>query len=128
MNRVEINVEAQVNPTESYEKVEAAIRNVFPNARVEVREEGVVMAYLEGLDALTKLYNLLRRERIRSAARSVLRRGAEGKLITFYLNKQAAYMERLSFSEPVGESPLGPIKVQIRCEEPEKLIRWLTEE
>lgn len=128
MNKVEINVEAQVNPTESYEKVEAAIRNIFPNASVEVREEGVVMAYLEGLDALTKLYNLLRRERIRSAARSVLRRGVEGKLITFYLNKQATYMERLSFSEPIGESPLGPIKVQIRCEEPEKLIRWLTEE
>lgn len=128
MNRVEINVEAQVNPTESYEKVGAAIRNIFPNASVEVSKEGVVMAYLEGLDALTKLYNLLRRERIRSAARSVLRRGVEGKLITFYLNKQAAYMERLSFSEPVGESPLGPIKVQIRCEEPEKLIRWLTEE
>jgi len=31
----------------------------------------------------------------------------------------------ISFSEPVGESPLGPIRVEVRCEDPRELINWL---
>jgi len=79
-----------------------------------------------GTEGLTKLYNLLRRERIRDAARSIMFRGLEGNTITFYLNKQVAYAGHLSFSELTGESPLGPIKVTITCDNPRELIDWLT--
>jgi predicted RNA binding protein with dsRBD fold (UPF0201 family) len=78
-----------------------------------------------GIDGLTKLSNLLRRERIRDAARGVLFEGLSGKFIVFYLNKQVAYVGHVSFSKPIGESPLGPIKVEIHCDNPRSLIDWL---
>lgn len=77
------------------------------------------------MDTLTKLYNLLRRERIRNAARGALYEGLNQKSIIFYLNKQVAYMGHVSFSQPEAESPLGPIKVEIECDNPRELIEWL---
>jgi len=69
---------------------------------------------------------ILQRDRIRAAARSVLRRSVEGDRLAFYLNKQAAYAGHVSFSQPEGESPLGPIRVVIETKNPEKVIDWLT--
>jgi len=68
---------------------------------------------------------ILQRDRIRAAARSVLRRSVEGNRIVFFLNKQAAYAGHVSFSAPEGESPLGPIHVILETENPEQLIDWL---
>ena len=85
----------------------------------------LLTAEIKGLDGLTKLQNLLRRERIRAAARGVLFEGLRENSITFYLNKQVAFVGHLSFSEPVGESPLGPIKIEIHCDNPKELIDWL---
>jgi predicted RNA binding protein with dsRBD fold (UPF0201 family) len=73
-----------------------------------------------------RFYDLLRRERILDAARKVLFRGIQGKKIVFYLNKQVAYVGHISFSQPYGESPLGPIRVEIQCDDPQSLIDWLT--
>ncbi|RLI20174.1 hypothetical protein DRO47_05250 [Candidatus Bathyarchaeota archaeon] len=127
MDRVVVYVESKVHPTESVEKILSAISNVFPTIRPQVDlEKGEVRGSAEGIETLTKLYNLLRREQIRDAARSVLRKGVEGNSITFYISKQAAFVKRLSFSEPSGEEPLGPIKVTIECDSPKKLIEWLT--
>ncbi|MFQ6074145.1 MAG: hypothetical protein ACE5KC_02885, partial [Candidatus Bathyarchaeia archaeon] len=85
----------------------------------------LLKAKAKGREGLTKLYNLLRRERIRDAARGVLYKGLSGNSITFCLNKQVAYAGHISFCQPVAESPLGPIKVQITCDNPKELIDWL---
>jgi hypothetical protein len=77
------------------------------------------------MEGLTKFYNLLRRERIRDAARGVLFKGLGENTIVFYLNKQAAYAGHVSFCQPVAESPLGPIKVRIKCDKPKELVDWL---
>lgn len=128
MNEIEILIEAEVNPTEDLEKVKFAIENIFGTVEYEVKElyrGKLLIAKAKGTAGLTKLYNLLRRERIRDAARAVLFEGANEKSITFYLNKQVAYAGHISFCKPVAESPLGPIKVQIKCENPKELIDWL---
>ena len=128
MNEIEILIEAEVNPTEDIEKVKAAIENVFGTVKYEVKElhKGkLLIARAKGVSGLTKFYNLLRRERIRDAARTVLFEGTNEKSVTFYLNKQVAYVGHISFCKPVAESPLGPIKVQIKCENPKELIDWL---
>jgi len=128
MNEIEILIEAEVNPTEDIEKVKAAIENVFGTVKYEVKElhKGkLLIAKTKGVSGLTKFYNLLRRERIRDAARTVLFEGTNEKSVTFYLNKQVAYVGHISFCKPVAESPLGPIKVQIKCEKPKELIDWL---
>ena len=128
MDEIEVLIEAEVNPTEDIEKVKAAIENVFGTVKYEVKElhKGkLLIAKTKGASGLTKFYNLLRRERIRDAARTVLFEGANEKSVTFYLNKQVAYVGHISFCKPVAESPLGPIKVQIKCENPKELIDWL---
>lgn len=128
MDEVKVYIEAEVNPTESEEKVKRAVENIFGNVqtRIQSTSKGAILtAEAEGLESLTKLYNLLRRERIRDAARGVLFEGLKGNAITFFLNKQVAYAGHISFSKEVAESPLGPIKVKIKCENPRQLIDWL---
>ena len=82
---------------------------------------------LEGKDqpSLERFRMILQRDRIRAAARSILRRSVEGNRIVFYLNKQAAYAGHVSFSAPEGESPLGPIHVIVETGNPDQLIDWL---
>jgi predicted RNA binding protein with dsRBD fold (UPF0201 family) len=64
-------------------------------------------------------------DRVRDAARKVFFAGIRGKTIGFCLNKQVAFAGHISFSEEVAESPLGPIRVTIECENPRQLIDWL---
>ena len=128
MDEIDIYIEAEVNPTEDPEKVKRAIENIIGNAEFEIKPQrrgSILTAKARGMDGLTKFQNMLRRERIRNAARGVLFEGLSGKSITFYLNKQVAYVGHISFSKPVAESPLGPIKVQIQCDNPRELIDWL---
>ncbi|MCS7095881.1 MAG: RNA-binding domain-containing protein [Nitrososphaerota archaeon] len=128
MNSVEVRVEVEVNPTESVEKVKRAVENIFGSIQMELKplpRGGLLVAELRGIESLTKLYNLFRRERIRDAARAVLFESLSDNTICFYLNKQVAFAGHVSFSKAVAESPLGPIKVQIKCEDPRKLIDWL---
>jgi len=128
VNEIDVHAEADINPTEDPEKVRRAIENILGNVELEVkpqRQGSLLVAKAKGVDGLTKLQNLLRRERIRDAARRVLFQGLSGKSIVFYLNKQVAYVGHISFSQPTAESPLGPIKVQIRCNSPHELIDWL---
>jgi len=129
MSAIEVYVEAEIHPTEDPEKVKQAVENILWNPEFEVKPlEGgsLLTARAKGRESLTKIYNLLRRERIRGAARGLLLQGLRGKSLIFYLNKQVAYVGHLSFSEPEAESPLGPIKVQIQCEDPREIIEWLT--
>ncbi|MEM4729441.1 MAG: RNA-binding domain-containing protein [Thermoplasmata archaeon] len=63
-------------------------------------------------ESVAKFAELLRRQRIRDAARRVLLKGMKGESLTvFRLNKQAAFVGKVSFSE--GESPLGDITVRL---------------
>jgi len=79
----------------------------------------------EGRESLDKFRIILLRDQIRSAARAVLRRGIQDEQIVVFLNKQAAYAGHVSFSAPVGESPLGPIKLTIETTNPTELVQWL---
>ena len=111
------------------EKVKQAVENIFGAVtfKVEDRPWGqLLIAKTAGTEGLTKLYNILARERIRAAARKVLLAGMDEKSVTFYLNKQVAYAGHISFCQKTAESPLGPISVKIRCSNPRKLIQWLT--
>ncbi len=128
---VSIRVEAEVFPTESPEKVLEAVRRIFPGIGFEVRwSDGyaLVEGEGEGFEVLENLKRLLRERRIRAAARSILRSSIAGEgLMVFYLDKQAAYAGKASFTEPFVESPLPPIKVVVKADDLEEVIRWLTE-
>jgi len=128
MEEVEIQIEVEVNPTEDEVKVKRAVENVFGSLQFEqkpLRRGSLLIVKTRGKDALTKLCNLLRRDRIRDAARSVMYKGMSEHSLVFCLNKQVAYSGHVSFSQPSGESPLGPIRVEIKCDDPRQIIDWL---
>lgn len=124
-----MQVEVEVNPTEDASKVKQAVENIFGSLELEEklqRRGSLLVARAKDVESLSKFGNLLRRERIRDAARGVLFQGLKGNTITFCLNKQVAYAGHVSFCEPVAESPLGPIRVHIKSNNPRKLIDWLS--
>ena len=129
MNNIEIEAEAFIYPTEDQGKVERAIKKIFPTCSMTIEspseEVKTLRAREHGKEALVPLQSLLRQDRIRDAARSILTSSVSDNMIIFYLNKQVAFVGHVSFSMPNAESPLGPITVRIRCENPIGLIEWL---
>ncbi len=122
-----IRVSVEVRPTEDPSKVKAALLNVFTPERLDEVEESYglrLIGHSSSLDSLEKLRELLRRERILDAAHRVIKAGMREGFLTFHLNKQAAYMGRVSFSDP-GESPLGAITFEIWCDDARGMLNWL---
>lgn len=124
-----LHVEVEINPTESEQKVKEAVENIFGSMNMEtkpVHKGSLLVAEAKGSEALVKFHDLLKREHIRTAARTVLLGGVERTSINFCLNKQVAFAKHISFSKETGESPLGPIKVKITCKDPREVVYWLT--
>lgn len=124
-----VTVETVVRPTEDEAKVERALHNIFPSERIQkVGTSGAeVVLRIHGgeIDFLSNLRNLIKQEAIRSAARSVLTSRTHGQRILIHLNKQAAFAERVSFCQPEGESPNGPISIEIESSAPESVVDYL---
>lgn len=128
MTPVKIDVEAAVYPTESAEKIERAVRNVLGEIALKRTTRGdilVLEGHLDDIESLRHLKELLKRLRIRDAARAYFTRIASGEFLTFGLNKQAAYTGRVSFYHS-REAPLGPIQVTVKGDI-EQVIRYLSE-
>lgn len=110
------------------EKVRAAVLNLFPTISITVESLGE-RVYLVGrgedIEALNELRGLISRERIADSARRALRSSMVAGGLKFYLNKQVATIRHISFCEPEGESPLGPITVTIESDRPDEIIDWL---
>lgn len=103
---VEVTINARCFPTEDMEKVARAITNIFPDA--EVTGCDPLIAHSHSLETFS---DLLKRQRIRDAARAVLRRGLKRSTASFVLNKQVAAVGKISFSEE--SHALGDIEVTL---------------
>jgi predicted RNA binding protein with dsRBD fold (UPF0201 family) len=129
MDDLTIHVEVEINPTETEDKVKQAVENMFGPMKVRtkpLRKGFLLKAEAKGQETLIKLRNLLQREHIRAAARSVLIRGTENDSVSFCLNKQVAFAGHVSFATEPNESPLGPVRVEIRTEDLRRIIEYLT--
>jgi predicted RNA binding protein with dsRBD fold (UPF0201 family) len=128
MDEITVSILAEIKPTESEEKVNSAVSNIFGDINTII-ESGfnskILKIELKGKESLFRFRDVLRLDRIRDAARKVISRGISGKNIVFFLNKQVAFVNHISFSEEVSESPLGPIRVEINYENPKSLVNWL---
>ena len=107
---------AKVFPTEDPGKVRQALLNLFPGADL-AEEAGGMTASTEDL---SHFMEQVRRQRILDAMRATLLRGAEADRTTFCLNKQAAFVGKISMVE--GNVPLGAVVVTIQDEELGSLI------
>lgn len=106
---------ARCYPTEDREKVIRALTAIFPDAILTGTDP------LEGVaNSVDAFGELLKRYRIRDAARAVMRRGVRGNSTSFRLNKQVAAVGKISFSQE--SHALGDIDVTITADDIGALI------
>jgi hypothetical protein len=113
---VEVEASARLYPTEDVERVRRCLLNILPDAELK-EEEGRVTA---NAGDLSRFKELIRNHRILDSTRAVMLRGTMDDRITFHLNKQAAFVGKVSFAE--GNAPLGHIEIFISSDDPEALI------
>jgi len=131
VNDVHFAIQADVHPTEDESKVKHAIMTLFPFVKLRRIPDSdgrvTLIGETKGLEGLMEFRSLLRRERIRAAAKSLMLSSVSDNRLIVYLNKQAAYAGHVSFATNHGESPLGPITLQIECSDPRSAIEWLVQ-
>ncbi len=103
----QVRISCKVNSTETPERVSQAVTNIFPDSVHEI-SDGVLTAIAPGLDAFSRR---IRELRILDATRSVMYNGRGGGNTVFHINKQVAYMGKISFCE--ADAVLGPIRVEV---------------
>lgn len=118
---MQITATAACRPTEDREKVRQAILNLFPDASVEDAGTDLVARSESGEPLREAILN----QHIRDTARSVMLRGVRGNATRFTLNKQAAFMGKVSFLE--GPTALGGIEVSVEDDDIESVIDHLAE-
>lgn len=112
-----VKIVCPVFPSEDPDKVKSAIEKIFPDAEFGETEDG----YECTAPTLDNFSRLIRKQKILDATRSQMMRGLRrtGK-VTLNLNKQVAFMGKISFCE--GRIILGTIKVIIESDDLEGLI------
>ena len=125
---IELKVEASVNPSENLQKVYGAITNIVERCSPEFRYGGRVVGHAIGSEPLAILYEQVRSRSAMGVLRRMLLDNRAGDSTWFLLNKQAATAGIAAVIEDEQESPLGPIRVTINCEELDTVIDWLVPE
>ena len=103
-------------PTEDSEKVKKAVLNLFPESMIE-EKDGMIMART---GSLWRFKELVRSHRIIDATRRIMLRGKQGNSTSFLINKQVAFIGKISYVEE--KLPLGSIEVSIEDDDLDKLI------
>jgi predicted RNA binding protein with dsRBD fold (UPF0201 family) len=111
-----ITLRVKCYPTEDPKKVQQALLKVFPECSLD-EYEGDYVGHTSSPDKFKEIVGNLW---IRDAARGVMLRGACGNRTSFTINKQVAFVGKISFIQ--GTPPLGGIEVVIEDENLEQLI------
>jgi uncharacterized protein len=122
---IELKVEAAVNPSEDAQKIIDAIANLFVKIYPEVAYRNRVIGRAVGSSPFSILYEQIRSRAAMGVLRRMLIDNRSGDSTWFLLNKQAATAGIAVVIEEEQESPLGPIRVTINCEELDAFIDWL---
>ncbi len=97
-----------IHPTEDPDRVRSSVLNIFPDSSIREIDDHLLFTSKE-IDTFAEI---IRDHSIRDTASMVLERARIEDATSFYLNKQAAFMGVVNFTE--GESTLGDIEVQVK--------------
>lgn len=111
--QADVQITTPLKPTERQERVEEAIRNLFPAAEIEA-SHGELRGRTHSVDAFA---DRLAEQAIVDTAREVFYENRSGDTISFDLKKQAAYEGVVNFAVGAPDE-LGDMHVRIRIEEP----------
>ncbi len=113
-----------VNPSEDPKKIQKAISNIFPYSTIKT-ENFLLSSQSNELKSLEKIYETIHSKQSQKIYRRNLEKNLEGDTSWFYLNKQAAFVEKIAICEKSDESPLGPIKVILTSSYIDRIIDWI---
>ncbi len=125
---MKVHVTAPLRPTEAVERVEKAVSAFWPDLQLQATE-GVVEGTGTRVDAFRdRVWEL----RIIDSVRGQMLHRCKGPTTTFWLSKQAALHDKISF--PPAPQALGEIDVTLTVEDgdewpdAEALVWWLCPE
>jgi uncharacterized protein len=121
---VEIELKVEIKNTEDAPRIRQALLNLFPDMAVGGGEGSMVATSRDA----GNFKDMLKNQQIRDTARQIMSRHVINDILSFKLNKQAAYAGKVNFA--VVSHPMGEIEVKITPEGDETvegIIEWLTE-
>ena len=113
-----------INPSESIEKIEQAISNIFPYSIIN-NNNFSINAQSKELRSFEKIYLFIHNNNLQKNYLRSLEDNLQDDTTWFYLNKQAAFVEQIVICEESNESPLGPIKVILTSSNIDAIIDWI---
>jgi len=125
--KCEIEIFCSINHSEDPKKVELAISNLFPKCKFKT-ENFSIIGNSNTINSLEKIHNSIHSMQFQRIYRRTLEKNSSNNSSWFYLNKQAAFANKVAICEESDESPLGPIKVNLTSSNFDRIISWLTTE
>ena len=119
-----IEIFSSINSSEDPKKIETAILNIFPNAKIKI-DNFYIISNSKDLHLLEKIYDVIHSNQSQKIYQRQLEKNLENDSTWFYLNKQAAFVGSVALCEEAEESPLGPIKVILTSSNIDGIIDWL---
>ena len=120
--KIEIN--SSINPSEDPQKIEIAILNIFPSAKIKI-DNFSITSNSKDLNLLEKIYDVIHLNQSQKIYQRQLEKNLDNDSTWFYLNKQAALVGTVVLCEESDESPLGPIKVVLTSPNIDSILDWL---
>ncbi len=115
-----IQVFSSINPSEDSEKVKQAILNILPCNNLK-SEEFSITGDTDHFQSMEKIYESIHSAQSQRVLKRQLEKHMDRNTTWFYLNKQAAFVERVVLCEETDESPLGPLKVVLTSHNIERI-------
>ena len=120
-----IQIFCKINPSEDPEKVKLAIINIFPDLTLEITDTDIT-GKTNNIQILSQISKTIRENNIKKTYQRILKNNSNGDSSWFYLNKQAAFVNKVALCSEENESSLGPIKVILRSNDIEQVIESIT--
>ena len=119
-----IEITSSINPSEDPQKIEMAILNIFPSAKIKI-DNFSITSNSKDLNLLEKIYDVIHLNQSQKIYQRQLEKNLDNDSTWFYLNKQAALVGTVVLCEESDESPLGPIKVVLTSPNIDSILDWL---
>ena len=120
-----IEMFSNLNPSEDEEKVRISILNIFPYSKLTLKNSSF-KAESTDISSLEKIYETIHSKQSQKAYKRNLENNLDNNSTWFYLNKQAAFVNKVVICDELDESPLGPIRVMLASKRIDRLIEWMT--
>ncbi len=122
--KCKIEVFCAINPSEDPNKVEYAIENVIPNCKI-IFDKFSLKGVSNELYSLEKIHEDINSMKSQRIYLRTLKKNLSNDSTWFYLNKQAAFANKIAICEESNESPLGPIRIILTSFDIDRIIEWL---